>query len=115
MEIKKDLLEKEIEQWTKYYNNFDNLSIQIMADVLAYYKKEDRAEMIKKVDGFLENVSEPITGELMVDSIKGDVESFDRINNESAVALRTLEWIKSIEDVKEAEIEEIEEKVIDKE
>ena len=68
MNVKKELIEKEIEQWKGFYNNYDNLSIQIMTDVLAHYNKDDRAKMIKDIDEFLNNnISEPITGELMVD------------------------------------------------
>ena len=37
MNVKKELIEKEIEQWKGFYNNYDNLSIQIMTDVLARY------------------------------------------------------------------------------
>lgn len=119
MEIKKDLLEKEIEQWKGYYNNYNDLSLQIVADVLAYYKPKEREEFFKKVNNFLETflggVKNPIGGAEMVDAIKGDIEMFDRKNDEAAFSLRTLEWIKSIEDVEEAKIEEIEEKVVDKE
>ena len=32
----------------------------------------------------------------MVESIKGDLESFERINDESSVAYRTLSWIKEL-------------------
>ena len=109
MEIKKDLLEKEIEQWKGYYNNYNDLSLQIVADVLAYYKPEEREEFFKKVNNFLETflggVKNPIGGAEMVDAIKGDIEMFDRKNDEAAFSLRTLEWIKSIENVEEAEIE----------
>ena len=92
-------LEKEIEQWKGYYKNYNNLAVQVLADVLAFYKEEDRKELVDKANEFLRNVNEPISGELMLDAIKGDVESFDRVSEEAAVAIRTLEWVKSIEDV----------------
>ena len=118
MNVKKELIEKEIEQWKGFYNNYDNLSIQIMTDVLARYNKDDRAKMIKDIDEFLNNnISEPITGELMVDSIKADIDSFERINNEAKIAIRTLTWIEEVEDKGiEGEPEEnISSKDIDKE
>ena len=118
MNVKKELIEKEIEQWKGFYNNYDNLSIQIMTDVLAHYNKDDRAKMIKDIDKFLNNnISEPITGELMVDSIKADIDSFERINNEAKIAIRTLTWIEEVEDKEiEGEPEEnISSKDIDKE
>ena len=118
MNVKKELIEKEIEQWKGFYNNYDNLSIQIMTDVLARYNKDDRAKMIKDIDEFLNNnISEPITGELMVDSIKADIDSFERINNEAKIAIRTLTWIEEVEDKEiEGEPEEnISSKNIDKE
>lgn len=118
MNVKKELIEKEIEQWKGFYNNYDNLSIQIITDVLAHYNKDDRAKMIKDIDEFLNNnISEPITGELMVDSIKADIDSFERINNEAKIAIRTLTWIEEVEDKEiEGEPEEnISSKDIDKE
>lgn len=118
MNVKKELIEKEIEQWKGFYNNYDNLSIQIVTDVLAHYNKDDRAKMIKDIDEFLNNnISEPITGELMVDSIKADIDSFERINNEAKIAIRTLTWIEEVEDKEiEGEPEEnISSKDIDKE
>ena len=118
MNVKKELIEKEIEQWKGFYNNYDNLSIQMMTDVLARYNKDDRAKMIKDIDEFLNNnISEPITGELMVDSIKADIDSFERINNEAKIAIRTLTWIEEVEDKEiEGEPEEnISSKDIDKE
>lgn len=118
MNVKKELIEKEIEQWRGFYNNYDNLSIQIVTDVLAHYNKDDRAKMIKDIDEFLNNnISEPITGELMVDSIKADIDSFERINNEAKIAIRTLTWIEEVEDKEiEGEPEEnISSKDIDKE
>ena len=118
MNVKKELIEKEIEQWKGFYNNYDNLSIQIMTDVLAHYNKDDRAKMIKDIDEFLNNnISESITGELMVDSIKADIDSFERINNEAKIAIRTLTWIEEVEDKEiEGEPEEnISSKDIDKE
>lgn len=118
MNVKKELIEKEIEQWRGFYNNYDNLSIQIMTDVLARYNKDDRTKIIKDIDEFLNNnISEPITGELMVDSIKADIDSFERINNEAKIAIRTLTWIEEVED-KEIEGEpekNISSKDIDKE
>lgn len=118
MNVKKELIEKEIEQWKGFYNNYDNLSIQIMTDVLARYNKDDRTKIIKDIDEFLNNnISEPITGELMVDSIKADIDSFERINNEAKIAIRTLTWIEEVEDKEiEGEPEEnISSKDIDKE
>lgn len=118
MNVKKELIEKEIEQWRGFYNNYDNLSIQIMTDVLARYNKDDRTKIIKDIDEFLNNnISEPITGELMVDSIKADIDSFERINNEAKIAIRTLTWIEEVEDKEiEGEPEEnISSKDIDKE
>ena len=118
MNVKKELIEKEIEQWKGFYNNYDNLSIQIMTDVLAHYTKDDRAKMIKDIDEFLNNnISESITGELMVDSIKADIDSFERINNEAKIEIRKLTWIEEVEDKEiEGEPEEnISSKDIDKE
>ena len=103
MNIKIEELEKEFEQWKGYYHNYNNLAVQVLADVLAFYKEEDRKELIDKANEFLTNVNEPISGELMLDAIKGDVESFERISEEAAVAMRTLQWVKTLEDKEEVE------------
>ena len=87
MNINKEELEKEITQWESYYHNYNNLSIQVLADVLAFHKEEDRKELFDKANEFLQNVKEPISGELMVDSIKGDIESFERVSEESVKLL----------------------------
>lgn len=98
MKINKEQIENEIKQWENFYQNHDNLAINILADVLAHYTKEEREELISKVDETLESVKNPINGEIMFDSIKGDIESFERINDEALVALRTLKWITEIEE-----------------
>lgn len=98
MLVKEEMIDNEMKLWEKFYNNYDNLAKSVLADVLAHYKKEDRANLIKGVEDILEQVKEPINGELMYESIKGDLESFGRLNDESAVAYRTLSWIKEIAD-----------------
>ena len=69
---------------------------------------EDREELINKVEETLASVLEPIDGELMYDSIKGDLESFERINDESSIAYRTLSWVKEIAETPEIAKDEIE-------
>ena len=96
MNINEETLNKEMELWKNFYNNYENLAINVLADVLAHYKPDDRTELIKKVEATLESVKEPIDGQAMFDAIKGDIESFERINDESAIAYRTLSWIKEI-------------------
>lgn len=96
MKVNKEQLEAEMKLWENLYNNYENLSVNILADVLAHYKKEDRKELIERVNNVLESVNEPIDGQTMFDSIKGDLESFERINDESSIAYRTLTWIKAI-------------------
>lgn len=96
MKVNKEILENEMELWKNLYNNYENLAVNVLADVLAHYKEEDRQALIDKVNGVLESVKEPIDGALMLDSIKGDIESFDRINDESSVAYRTLSWVQEI-------------------
>lgn len=104
MNIKKDLLDKEIEQWMGFYNNDESLLDNILVDVLAHYTKEQREEKIKAANDLLESLQAPINVQQALDSIKSDVESYDRIKNEAGIALRTLNWIKDIED-KEVECE----------
>ena len=106
MKIDKQMLEKDIEQWKSFYNNYDNLAIGVLADVLGYFKADKRQEMVDSVLGVLESVKEPINGEIMAQSIKSDLESFERINNEATIAMRTLQWVKDIS----TEEENIEEK-----
>ena len=96
MKVNEELISNEMELWKNFYNNYENLATNILADVLAHYKPEDRIELIKKVETTLESVAEPINGELMYDSIKGDLESFKRVNDESSIAYRTLSWVKEI-------------------
>lgn len=108
MYVNEESIDKEMELWKGFYNNYEHLAINILADVLAHYKKEDRAALIEKVEETLESVVEPIDGVLMLDSIKGDIESFDRINDESSVAYRTLSWIKEIAEKPEITKDEIE-------
>ena len=75
MKVNEELINNEMELWKNFYNNYENLAVNILADVLAHYKPEDRVELIKKVETTLESVAEPINGELMYNSIKGDLES----------------------------------------
>lgn len=96
MLVNEEKINHEMDLWKNLYNNYENLAVNILADVLAYYKKEDRESLIEKVNGVLESVNEPIDGNLMIESIKGDLESFERINDESSVAYRTLSWIKEL-------------------
>ena len=44
MNVKKEELEKEIEQWKGYYKNYNNLAVQVLADVLAFYKEAERSK-----------------------------------------------------------------------
>lgn len=103
MIVNEELINNEMELWKGFYNNYETLAINVLADVLAHYKKEEREELIKKVEGTLESVSEPIDGALMYDSIKGDLESFERVNDESSIAYRTLSWVKEIAETPEIE------------
>lgn len=98
------LINNEMELWQHYHKNYNNLAENILANILAYYKKDDRDEVIKRIEETLDNVLQhPISGEMMYDTIKGDLESFDKINDESEIALRTLEWVKQISEEKEKE------------
>lgn len=106
MKVNEELINNEMELWKRFYNNYENLAVNILADVLAHYKPEEREELIKKVEVTLGSVVEPINGELMYDSIKGDLESFERVNDESSIAYRTLSWVKDIAEQSEEEIKE---------
>lgn len=101
MIIDKQTFEKELEQWEKYFSNYDNLAVGVLADVLAHYKKEDREDLIKKVEDAISAVQEPIDGNIMYESLKADIDSFERINQEAKIAYRTLKWIEEIQEKSE--------------
>lgn len=117
MNIKEDLLNQEIEHWKNFYNNYDTLADSMLVTALAFYKKDEREEKFKSAIELLESLKEPLNGAQMFDSIKADVDSYERINNEAKIAIRTLTWVKEIEDKDvEGEPEEnISSKDIDKE
>lgn len=117
MNIKEDLLNQEIEHWKNFYNNYDNLADSMLVTALAFYKEDEREEKFKSAIELLKSLKEPLNGAQMFDSIKADVDSYERINNEAKIAIRTLTWVKEIEDKNiEVESEEnISSKNIDKE
>lgn len=117
MNIKEDLLNQEIEHWKKFYNNYDTLADSMLVTALAFYKEDEREEKFKSAIELLKSLKEPLNGAQMFDSIKADVDSYERINNEAKIAIRTLTWVKEIEDKDiEGEPEEnISSKDIDKE
>ena len=99
-EPKKENKKSEIKKTKVDYENMPIVELYKVArdlKVKGYYKLHKK-ELIDKANEFLRNVNEPISGELMIDAIKGDIESFDRVSEEAAIAIRTLEWVKSIED-----------------
>lgn len=117
MNIKEDLLNQEIEHWKNFYNNYDSLADSMLVTALAFYKEDEREEKFKSAIELLKSLKEPLNGAQMFDSIKSDVDSYERINNEAKIAIRTLTWVKEIEDKDiEGEPEEnISSKDIDKE
>lgn len=98
MNIKEELLNQEIEQWKNYYNNFENLADSMLVTALAFYASDKREEKFKNAIELLQNLNAPLSGVQMFDSIKGDIDSFERINNEAKIAIRTLTWVKENED-----------------
>lgn len=117
MNIKEDLLNQEIEHWKNFYNNYESLADNMLVTALAFYKEDEREEKFKSAIELLKSLKEPLNGAQMFDSIKSDVNSYERINNEAKIAIRTLTWVKEIEDKDiEGEPEEnISSKDIDKE
>ena len=117
MNIKEDLLNQEIEHWKKFYNNYDSLADSMLVTALAFYKEDEREEKFKSAIELLKSLKEPLNGAQMFNSIKADVDSYERINNEAKIAIRTLTWVNEIEDKDiEGEPEEnISSKDIDKE
>jgi len=117
MNIKEDLLNQEIEHWKNFYNNYESLADNMLVTALAFYKEDEREEKFKSAIELLKSLKEPLNGAQMFDSIKSDVDSYERINNEAKIAIRTLTWVKEIEDKDiEGEPEEnISSKDIDKE
>lgn len=117
MNIKENLLNQEIEQWKNFYNNYDSLADSMLVTALAFYKEDEREEKFKSAIELLKSLKKPLNGAQMFDSIKSDVDSYERINNEAKIAIRTLTWVKEIEDKDvEGEPEEnISSKDIDKE
>lgn len=117
MNIKEDLLNQEIEHWKNFYNNYNTLADSMLVTALAFYKEDEREEKFKSAIELLKSLKEPLNGAQMFDSIKADVDSYERINNEAKIAIRTLTWVKEIEDKDiEGEPEEnISSKDIDKE
>lgn len=117
MNIKEDLLNQEIEHWKNFYNNYESLADNMLVTALAFYKEDEREEKFKSAIELLKSLKEPLNGTQMFDSIKSDVDSYERINNEAKIAIRTLTWVKEIEDKDiEGEPEEnISSKDIDKE
>lgn len=94
MNISLEKVDNEIKLWENYYNNYENLAIQIMADILAHYKPEKRKDLIKQVEESISTLEEPINGQLMYECIKGDIESLERISDEAKIAIRTLTSVK---------------------
>lgn len=117
MNIKEDLLNQEIEHWKNFYNNYESLADNMLVTALAFYKEDEREEKFKSAIELLKSLKEPLNGAQMFDSIKADIDSYERINNEAKIAIRTLTWVKEIEDKDiEGEPEEnISSKDIDKE
>ena len=96
MVINEAVIDNELELWKNFFGNYENLAINVLVDVLAHYKEEDRNNLIERANDIIKSVKEPISGEQMYDSIKGDLESFDAINEESKIAYRTLTWVKDV-------------------
>ena len=117
MNIKENLLNQEIENLKNFYNNYDSLADSMLVTALAFYKEDEREEKFKSAIELLKSLKEPLNGAQMFDSIKADIDSYERINNEAKIAIRTLTWVKEIEDKDvEGEPEEnISSKDIDKE
>ena len=47
MLVNEEKINHEMDLWKNLYNNYENLAVNILADVLAYYKKEDRESLIE--------------------------------------------------------------------
>jgi hypothetical protein len=90
----KEKIDEEMVRWQPYYNNYEALCINILVDVLAFVPKDKRADMISKVDGLLESLENSTSSEQMITSIEDDLNNFKFMNDEAAIALRTLQWVK---------------------
>lgn len=86
-------IKKEIEQWGKLCDNYESLADSMLVTALAFYDKDKRSDKFKAAIELLESVKAPLTGEQMLNSIKMDLESHERIKNEAKIALRTLTWV----------------------
>ena len=81
MKVNEELINNEMELWKNFYNNYENLAVNILADVLAHYKPEDREELIKKVEATLEILDCIGKLELSVDIAEAQNYFFSKIVN----------------------------------
>lgn len=99
----------EKEMWAKYYNNYDNLAAALLTDILAFLPEDKRQGCIDASLEILKNIKEPIDGKKFFDSAKMDIENFEKVNSESAVAYRTLEWVEGLMNTETEEKQKAEE------
>ena len=98
MKIQEDLLNQEIEHWEGFCNNYESLADSVLVTALAYFEPEKREEKIKAAIELLDSLLEPLNGTQMLDSLETDIEYYKKIDNEAKIALRTLNWVKEIEE-----------------
>lgn len=90
----KEKINEEIEKFKPFFYNYNSLCDNVLMDALAFIPKEQREEKIKKIESVLESIENPIDGNKMLCALKDDLQMFEDNNNESAIAMRTLEWVK---------------------
>lgn len=93
----KEEITKEMESWKQYLYNYNSLSLNILADVLAFIPKEKRESTIEQINNILKTIEKPISGEEMVSSIEKDMKLFQKSSDEALIAQRTLQWVLDLE------------------
>lgn len=88
---------KEMDSWKQYLYNYNSLSLNILADVLAFIPKEKRESTIEQINNILKTIEKPISGEEMVSSIEKDIKLFQKSSDEALIAQRTLQWVLDLE------------------
>lgn len=93
----KEEITKEMDSWKQYLYNYNSLSLNILADVLAFIPKEKRESTIEQINNILKTIEKPISGEEMVSSIEKDIKLFQKSSDEALIAQRTLQWVLDLE------------------
>lgn len=108
----KEQIKEELEKWKKIYSGLgEQLSNLILADIILTQSnisktKEGNIENIsfeqfdKNVEG-IKNMLKGLTTEPEIDlkeSVTQTIEDMKRIENECLIAIRTLDWVNSLEE-----------------